>query len=335
MCEQQVLMKLVDLHQHFPLRRSIRDIVTRQPVKTVKAVDGVDLEIFRGETLGVVGESGCGKSTLARTVLRLYEPTKGQIFYNNQNFGDLKKTELELKRTELQMIFQDPYSCLNPRMSVLEIIKEPLRYHKIVSENEVEDKARHLLKLVGIPEYAFRRFPGEFSGGQRQRIGIARSLTVNPKLIFADEPVSSLDVSIQAQIINLINDLKEELELTLVFISHDLSVVRFLTDRVAVMYLGRLVEISSTEDIFDQPLHPYTSILINSSPILDPRKRGTKQMIQGETPSPIDLPTGCRFHPRCPRVQSLCLEVEPNLARLNGRLVACHYPLTDEVRNDR
>ncbi len=323
----KAILEINNLSKFFPVKRSIIDMISKKPVLNVKAVDNVSFKVFKGENLGLVGESGCGKSTLARTIIRLYEPTAGTIIFKDQDFTNLKANDLRKSRTDIQMIFQDPYSSLNPRMSVYETLAEAIKYHKICEDSEIRSRVNELLDVVGIPRYAADRFPGEFSGGQRQRIGIARALAVNPEVILADEPVSALDVSIQAQIINLINDLSEKLGLTVLFIAHDLGVVQYITDRVVVMYLGKIVEIGETKALFDHPKHPYTHILTNAAPVLDPRKRSDTILIEGEIPSPIHVPNGCRFHPRCPNAFDRCKVEEPELTEYeDGRMVACHKP---------
>ena len=325
---KEVILKVENLYKYFPLKRTVFDVINNKPIKKVKAVDGVDFDVYKGENIGLVGESGCGKSTLARTIIRLYESTSGGVYFDGSDFTKLKGKEIREKRKKIQMIFQDPYSSLNPRMTVQETLAEPLLYHEICRESEVNNKIKELLSMVGLPSYAANRYPGEFSGGQRQRIGIARAISVNPDLILADEPVSALDVSIQAQVINLINDLRKQLGLTVVFISHDLGVVKYITNRVAVMYLGKIVEIGQTKDIFNNPAHPYSNILTKAAPSLDPRKRNDKVIIEGEIPSPINIPTGCRFHPRCPIADEICKREEPKLRLIsNDRQVYCHKPL--------
>jgi oligopeptide/dipeptide ABC transporter ATP-binding protein len=312
----------------FPLKHGITDFITGKPKRFLKAVNDVSLDIYKGENLGLVGESGCGKSTLAKTIIRLYEPTKGQLFLRGKDIAHARGEALRRERPEMQMIFQDPYSSLNPRMSVREILEEMLSVHRMVGRDRLKERVGELLEMSGLSMDIADRFPGEFSGGQRQRIGIARALSLQPELIIADEPVSALDVSIQAQIINLLSSLQKTLHLTLLFISHDLRVVRHITHRVAVMYLGSIVESGPTEAVFREALHPYTSVLINAAPVLDPTSRVRDYEIVGEPPSPIDTPPGCKFHPRCVRCGDGCRTREPALRELlPGRFVACHFPL--------
>ena len=292
----------------------------------LKAVDGVSFELKTGETLGLVGESGCGKSTTGKLLLRLIEPDDGTIIFDGQTVTGMPKRELTALRREMQIIFQDPYSSLNPRMRVGEIIGEPLVVHDLARGSEIREQVLTLMKKVGLSAEHFDRYPHEFSGGQRQRIGIARTLAVQPRLVVADEPVSALDLSIQAQIVNLLKDLQQELGLTYLFISHDLGVIEHVCDRVAVMYLGRIVEIADAEQLYQKPRHPYTEALLNAVPIPDPNRVRQHQILSGEIPSPIDPPSGCHFHPRCPYVQEICrMEYPPLIEQATGHQAACHF----------
>jgi peptide/nickel transport system ATP-binding protein len=320
------LVELDDLKVWFPIKSGL---VLDRHVGDVRAVDGVSLQIARGETLGLVGESGCGKSTVGRTILRLYKPTSGRILFDGEDISTLSDSQLRPLRRRMQMVFQDPFASLNPRHSVGRIVGEPLRVHEIGSAKSVGPRVRELLEIVGLPRDAASRYPHEFSGGQRQRIGLARAIAVNPDFVVADEPVSALDVSIQAQIINLLEELQAEFELTYLFIAHDLAVVRHISDRIAVMYLGSIVEISPADDLYANPLHPYTISLLSAVPIPDPeveRKRETI-LLAGDLPSPANPPKACRFHTRCPYVQpTLCRDEAPPLRTLAaGHLVACHW----------
>ncbi|MGO4573822.1 ABC transporter ATP-binding protein [Microvirga sp. 2TAF3] len=292
----------------------------------VRAVDGVSLSVKRGETFAIVGESGCGKSTLGRLLLRLIEPTAGDVLYEGRSILSLDQNEMRRLRRELQIIFQDPFASLNPRMNVGDIVAEPIWLHGLAKGTERREKVADLLRTVGLLPAHADRYPHEFSGGQRQRIGIARALAGEPKLIIGDEPVSALDVSIQAQIINLLEDLKDRFGLTLVIVAHDLAVIRHMSDRVAVMYLGEIVEFSETDDLFDNPLHPYTQALLTAIPVPSPVNRQSKPLLQGDVPSPTAPPPGCRFHTRCPHAKALCREKHPDLeAAGDGRHVACHF----------
>jgi oligopeptide/dipeptide ABC transporter ATP-binding protein len=322
------LLEVRGLKKYFPLKRQIIDVVLRKPQELLYAVDMVDLDIFQGETLGLVGESGCGKSTLARTIIRLYKPDGGDVFFDGVNLAKMRDRTLRPYRKNLQMIFQDPYSSLNPRMSVHDTLAEAIRFHRICDKASIETKIKEVMDMVGLTPDAADRLPSEFSGGQRQRIGIARAIVLNPRIIIADEPVSALDVSIQAQVINLLSDLQSKLHLTMLFISHDLRVVRHIAGRVAVMYLGKIIEISQTGEIFSNPRHPYTEVLLHAEPGLDPRFRSREVAIAGEPPSPINLPRGCRFHPRCKYRGAGCDAREPPLTETSpGHLAACFYPL--------
>jgi oligopeptide transport system ATP-binding protein len=317
------LLKVDRLVKHFPIKGGIFGRVAER----VHAVDGVSFELNAGETLGVVGESGCGKSTTGRCILRLIEPTSGEVWFDGKNVTALGKTELRAMARDMQIIFQDPYASLNPRMTVGSIIGEALTIHKLTnSAREYEDRIVELLETVGLNADHMRRYPHEFSGGQRQRIGIARALAVTPRLIVCDEAVSALDVSIQAQVINLLEDLQEKFNLTYLFIAHDLSVVEHISNRVAVMYLGRIVEIASSHDLYTNPLHPYTEALLSAVPIPDPKVKRKRIMLQGDVPSPIKPPTGCHFHTRCPMAQQpLCNTESPTLKQSSeGHWVACH-----------
>lgn len=326
--ESKVLIKIESLSKIFPIKQPLLDVIRRKPRRSLNAVDKVSLTINQGETLGLVGESGCGKSTLARTIIRLYNPDEGKILFDGKDLSSLNSSALREERRKLQMIFQDPYSSLNPRLSVKDMLSEVLSVHNICPKSEMQVKIAHLLNMVGLSMEVADRFPGEFSGGQRQRLGIARALAVNPQLIIADEPVSALDVSIQAQVINLLSELQRSLNLTLLFISHDLRVVRHISHRVAVMYLGKIVELAPTEALFNMALHPYSQVLIKAAPVLNPRNRTRDYVIEGEPPSPINMPKGCRFHPRCPYARAVCQSEEPKLLDVNdGRSVACHFPL--------
>ena len=301
--------------------------------RVVKAVDGVSLDIYEGETLGLVGESGCGKSTLGRTVLRLTEPTSGQVFYRNRDLAHLSGKQLREERRHLQIIFQDPYASLNPRMTVGQIVGEPLETFRLARGREAEQRVQELLETVGLSKRFIKRYPHEFSGGQRQRIGIARALAVDPDFIVADEPISALDVSIQAQIMNLLERLRREKNLTYLFISHDLRAIRHVSDRVAVMYLGRIVELANAKTIYEEPLMPYTKALISAVPVPDPQIEATRQriMLEGDVPSPINPPSGCPFHTRCPYAIDVCKEVVPQLVEIKPAHYAACVRISPEI----
>ncbi|MBE9535802.1 MAG: ATP-binding cassette domain-containing protein [Proteobacteria bacterium] len=308
------LLKIEGLKVHFPVKGG----------GVVYAVDGVNLTIFKGETLGLVGESGCGKSTLGKSILRLVEPTSGEIFFKSENIRSLGTKELQAKRKEMQMVFQDPFSSLNPRMRIEEIVGEPLDIHSL-SRSGRRERVIELLESVGLGEDAMPRFPHQFSGGQRQRIGLARALAVEPEFIVADEPVSALDVSIQAQIVNLMKDLGETFSLTYLFIAHDLRVVEYISDRVAIMYLGKIVEIGLSKEIYSLPRHPYTKALFSSIPEPSPGAKGSKTLLKGDMPSPLMPPSGCSFHTRCPIAEPLCRKELPVLREIGEKhSVACH-----------
>ena len=326
----EVLLSVSNLKMHFPITRGI--ILQRQ-VGSIKAVDGITFDLMRGETLGLVGESGCGKSTTGRAILQLYEPTAGEVVFEGQDLTEINSGELRRLRRRMQMIFQDPYASLNPRMTVGSIVGEPLEVHKIGgSRREQQQRVQELLEIVGLNPYFINRYPHEFSGGQRQRIGVARALAVNPSFIVCDEPISALDVSIQAQVINLLEDLQSEMGLTYLFIAHDLSVVRHISDRIAVMYLGKIVELADREVLYENPLHPYTQALLSAVPIPDPQveKKRQRIILEGDVPSPAEPPTGCNFNTRCPQVMDICRQYEPSFADVgDGHRVACF--LYDQV----
>ncbi|WP_163102106.1 ABC transporter ATP-binding protein [Peribacillus alkalitolerans] len=320
---ENTLIEVKNVKKYFSVKPSI---FSRQR-KIVKAVDDVSFTINRGETFGLVGESGCGKSTLGRTITRLYDPTDGSILFRNVDISSLHSKEMQAYRKKMQMIFQDPYSSLNPYMNVEEIIGEPMDIHMKLGKKEKLDKMIEILGKVGLKKEDLEKFPYEFSGGQRQRIGIARALSVNPEFILADEAISALDVSIQAQVINLLEDLQEEMGLTYLFVAHDLSMVKHISDRIGVMYLGKIVEVSPSTELYKKPLHPYTQALLSAIPIPDPRlaKEAVHEPITGELPSPLDLPSGCRFRTRCPFATATCAEVEPELKKVaKDQYVACH-----------
>ncbi|GGG08772.1 ABC transporter ATP-binding protein [Paenibacillus aceti] len=318
------LVEIKNLKKYFPIRKGILN----RTVGHVKAVDGVSLTIKQGETFGLVGESGCGKSTLGRVILQLQHATGGELHFDGQDLLTMNSRELRALREEMQIIFQDPFGSLNPRFHVRNIIGEPLRIHRGMSSNEIDREVVRLMELVGLDASRRNRYPHEFSGGQRQRIGIARAIALNPKFIVADEAVSALDVSVQSQVINLLMRLQKDLGLTYLFIAHGLNVVRHISDRVGVMYLGKLVEVGETESLFAKPLHPYTAALLSAIPKPRISDRRERIVLQGDVPSPANPPSGCRFHTRCPFAQSKCSEVEPQLTEVvPGRQVACHYPL--------
>jgi oligopeptide transport system ATP-binding protein len=310
MADKEALVSIEDLKMYFPITQGI---IFQRHIGDIKAVDGITFKIFPGETLGLVGESGCGKSTTGRCILQLYRPTSGKILFEQRNLCDLRGEELRRMRRRMQMIFQDPYASLNPRMTVGQIVGEPLEVHDILKGRALKDRVQDLLHIVGLNPYFVNRYPHEFSGGQRQRIGIARSLAVQPSFIVCDEPISALDVSIQAQIINLLEDLQEQFGLTYLFIAHDLSVVRHISNRIAVMYLGKIVELTDHKTLYANPLHPYTQALLSAVPIPDPLIEEKRQRIilQGDVPSPANPPRGCNFNTRCPVAMDICFEQEP------------------------
>ncbi|WNS44403.1 dipeptide ABC transporter ATP-binding protein [Paenibacillus sp. MMS20-IR301] len=315
------ILEVRNLKKHYPVRKGFFS----KQVGSVKAVDGITLSVQQGETLAVVGESGCGKSTTGRAILRLIEPTDGEIIFGGTDVRKLNTEQLRRFRTDMQMVFQDPYASLDPRWSVQRILEEPLRTHGSASGSELTSRVEQLMEVVGLSPYQAHRFPHEFSGGQRQRIGIARALALNPKFIVCDEPVSALDVSIQAQVLNLMQDLQEQYGLTYMFISHDLSVVKFISDRVAVMYLGRIVELAPTASLFAKPLHPYTQALMSAVPVPDPGQKKSRIVLTGDVPNPETPPSGCAFHPRCPYAMDRCKAEAPVLKELeSGHQAACH-----------
>jgi oligopeptide/dipeptide ABC transporter ATP-binding protein len=325
--QNEILLEVKNLKKYFPINRG----VFRRVVGYVKAVDRVDLFIRQGETLGLVGESGCGKTTLGRSILRLIEPTDGEVWFKTDKGKKLDITKLEDReikslRREMRMIFQDPYGSLNPRMTVMDIVGEPLIIHKVAQGKEIEDRVRTLLKIVGLNPRYMRRYPHEFSGGQRQRIGIARALALNPRLVIADEPVSALDVSVQAQVINLLEELQVQFNLTYLFIAHDLSVVYHISNRIAVMYVGKIMEVGEAEEVYQGPRHPYTEALMSAVPVIDPDVKPERILLQGDVPNPANAPSGCTFHPRCQYAKKICSQEEPPLEDIGDEhYVACHF----------
>jgi len=315
-----------DLKMHFPLTRGL---ILQHVVGYVRAVDGISFSIERGKTLGLVGESGSGKTTIGRTIVRLYKPTSGQILFNDVDLATLEGEQLRQVRQRVQMIFQDPYASLNPRFTIGSLISEPMYIYKVASSKEIRERTLELLRVVGLRTEYIDRYPHEFSGGQRQRIAVARALAINPEFVIADEPVSALDVSIRAQVLNLLQRLQQQFNLTYLFVSHDLSVVRHVADRIAVMYLGKIVELSDRDELYNAPKHPYTKALLSAVPIPDPQieKRRKRIILSGDLPSPINLPSGCRFHTRCPMAQDICREVEPAFEAKEGHqhFAACHF----------
>jgi oligopeptide transport system ATP-binding protein len=323
MSENKVLLKVDNMVKHFPIMAG----VFQRQVGVVHAVDGISFDIHSGETFGLVGESGCGKSTAGRTILQLYRPTSGHVFFDNTDLVAMKGEDLRRMRQRMQMIFQDPYASLNPRMTIREIVGEPLVVHDIAKSKEIDQRVDQLLDLVRLNPGFASRYPHEFSGGQRQRIGIARALALNPEFIVCDEPISALDVSIQAQVINLLEDLQHKLGLTYLFIAHDLSMVRHISDRVAVMYLGILVELTSREELYEHPLHPYTQALLSAVPVPDPfvEEKRKRIILEGDVPSPVHPPSGCRFRTRCPLAEKICAEQVPAWREITpDHWVACH-----------
>jgi peptide/nickel transport system ATP-binding protein len=323
--QQPILLEVRNLKKHFPIQKGI----LRRTVGHVRAVDGVNLFVREGETLGLVGESGCGKTTTGRLILRAIEPTEGDVLFRKNgamvNIAEIPSNELKAFRKDLQIIFQDPFSSLNPRMTVMDIISEPLRIHGLAKGNELKTKVRELLEAVGLRAQHMNRYPYAFSGGQRQRIGVARALALRPKLIVCDEPVSALDVSVQAQVINLLGDLQHEFGLTYLFIAHDLSVVEHISNRVAVMYLGNIVETAKAEDLYANPLHPYTEALMSAVPRTDPEHKSNRILLAGDVPSPAKPPPGCKFHPRCQYVQPICSQETPQIVEYSpDHYAACH-----------
>jgi oligopeptide/dipeptide ABC transporter ATP-binding protein len=322
----KTLVDIRDLKMHFPLTRGI---VLQRVVGYVRAVDGVSFTIERGQTMGLVGESGSGKTTIGRTIVRLYKPTAGQMLFDNVDLAALQGEALRQTRQRVQMIFQDPFASLNPRFTIGSLIAEPMHIYHVGSNSEIRERTAELLRVVGLRSEYIDRYPHEFSGGQRQRIAVARALSINPEFVIADEPVSALDVSVRAQVLNLLQRLQQQFNLTYLFVSHDLSVVRHVADRIAVMYLGKIVELSDRDELYAAPKHPYTKALLSAVPIPDPQieKRRQRIILTGDLPSPIKIPSGCRFHTRCPMAQDICREVEPAFEAKEGRehYAACHF----------